>query len=112
MKLRIEDIADLPLLYAKLEEAEVCKTLNDHFKVHGNWTGLSVGETTVLWLMEILSAKSHFLLGVETWAEKNLHLLRMLLRNDEFRAGPAGWLLNPLIRTQKKSWKGLSGRRL
>jgi transposase len=87
MKLRIEDIADLPLLYSKLEEAEVCKTLNDHFKVHGNWTGLSVGETSVLWLMEILSTKSHFLLGVEAWAEKNLHLLRVLLGNDEFRAG-------------------------
>lgn len=74
--MKVEPVEDIPLLIAKFEEAGLSQLLDEHFKVHGNWQGLSLGTTTVVWLSYILSCGEHRLSPVEDWAEERLRTLQ------------------------------------
>jgi transposase len=71
-----ERVDDIPLLLAQLARMGLQPLLDEHFPIHGNWVGLSLGWVTVLWLTHILSEADHRLNHVEAWAEKRLHTLR------------------------------------
>src|SRR6266566_980527 len=74
--LTVERIDDLPLLLAQLERMGIRELLDLHFPVHGNWLGLSLGRTAMLWLAHLLSEGDHRLNQVEPWAAARLTTLR------------------------------------
>jgi transposase len=54
----------------------VAEVLDTHFPTNGNWQGLSLGWTTVVWLAFILSEGDHRLYRVEPWVKEHPHTLR------------------------------------
>ncbi len=64
---RTERVDDIPLLLAQMDKMNIAALLNKHFPMHGNWQGLSFGETVVVWLAYILSEGDHRLNSVQGW---------------------------------------------
>lgn len=71
-----ERVDDIPVLLAHMIKLGLPQLLDEHFLVHGNWQGLSLGWTTTVWLSHILSEGDHRLNQVEPWAEQRLDSLR------------------------------------
>lgn len=74
-----ERVDDLPLLMAQLREMDVPALLNQAFKVHGNWRGLSFGHLVTVWLVFVVSESNHRLSHLRPWAEQRLHTLQTSL---------------------------------
>lgn len=70
-----ERVDDIPVLLAHLIKMGLPELLDEHFAVHGNWQGLSLGWTTTVWLSHILSEGDHRLNQVQPWAEQRLDTL-------------------------------------
>ena len=49
--------------------------MNTHFPTNGNWEGLSLGWTTVVWLAFLLSGGDHRLYRVEPWVKAHRRTL-------------------------------------
>ncbi len=49
--------------------------LDTHFPTHGNWTGLSLGWVSTIWLSSILSRGDHRLVHVAPWVATRLWTL-------------------------------------
>src|SRR4051794_40420362 len=73
-----ERVDDLPLLIAQMEQMELPNLLDSHFRVNGNWRGLSPGWVLTCWLAHILSQANHRLSHVQPWAERCLMSLQRL----------------------------------
>ncbi|MFN0037151.1 MAG: IS1634 family transposase [Saprospiraceae bacterium] len=74
--MKVEHVDDIPVLYSKLKESGLGEVLNKHFQVHGNWGGVTIGQTVEAWLVFILSCGEHRLCRVEDWASERLQVLR------------------------------------
>src|SRR5215210_3588511 len=70
-----ERVDDIPILLAHLIKMGLPELWDEHFPVHGNWQGLSLGWTTTVWLGHILSEGDQRLNQVQTWAEQRLDTL-------------------------------------
>ncbi|MCL0080236.1 transposase, partial [Dehalococcoidia bacterium] len=70
-----ELVEDIPVLLAQMERMGIQPTLDEYFPTHGNWRGISLGWTSVVWLSHILSQGDHRLSHVQDWAEKRLQTL-------------------------------------
>src|SRR3979409_2642273 len=70
-----ERVDDLPAILAHLKKMRVAELLYNHFPPNGNWQGLSLGETTVVWLTFILSEGDHRLYRVEPWVKAHRRTL-------------------------------------
>jgi transposase len=79
MEIVQEQVGDLVLLGQVLQQSGLIEILDDHYPVHGNWRGPSVGQLTVGWLLYIISESDHRVSHVETWAENHLRVLRWAL---------------------------------
>src|SRR6266516_5167512 len=64
-----ERVDDIPAIIAHLKKMRVAEGLGNHFPTNGNWEGLSLGWTTVVWLTFILSEGDHRLSRVEPWVK-------------------------------------------
>jgi len=64
-----ERVDDIPAILAHLKKMGVAELLDQHFPTNGNWQGLSLGWTTVVWLAFILSEGDHRLYRVEPWVQ-------------------------------------------
>jgi transposase len=62
-----ERVDDVPAIIVHLKHMRVAELLDTHFQPNGNWQGLSLGGTTVVWLAFILSEGDHRLYRVEPW---------------------------------------------
>lgn len=71
-----ERVDDIPILLAQMERMSIQSMLDKYFPTHGNWHGISLGWTGVIWLSHILSLGDHRLNHVQNWAEKHLETLR------------------------------------
>jgi len=71
-----ERVDDIPVLLAHLEQMGVPALLDEHFPTHGNWQGLSLGWTTTIWLVHILSQADHRLNRVQDWVAQHGETLR------------------------------------
>jgi len=71
-----ERVDDIPLLLAQMERMGIQPMLDECFPTHGNWHGISLGWTSVIWLSHILSLGDHRLNHVQDWAVKHLETLR------------------------------------
>src|SRR6059058_5461590 len=78
--LRVEIVADLPVLWTTLERLELLATLDRHFPTPRNWKGpLTPGEVLAVWLLFILSQGDHCLNHVEPWIAEHQGTLSALL---------------------------------
>jgi transposase len=82
---RTERVDDIPLLLAQMDKMNIAGLLNKHFPMHGNWQGLSLGETVVVWLAYILSEGDHRLNSVQGWVAGILMTLTACLKADGLR---------------------------
>jgi len=101
-----ETIADVPLLMNILHEQlgydEILDTVSPP---HGNWLGLSPGQTLVTWLTHILSEQNHVMSHVQDWVAQLPHLwdglwqqpVRPLDLSDDRLAEVLRWLSLPEV---------------
>src|SRR5262245_22329834 len=71
-----ERVDDIPAIIAHLKKMRVAEVLDTHFPTNGNWEGLSLGWTTVVWLTFMLSEGDHRLYRVEPWVKEHPRTLR------------------------------------
>src|SRR5437879_2765354 len=74
-----ERVDDIPAIIAHLKKMRVAELLDKHFPTNGNWQGLSLGGTTVVWLAFILSEGDHRLYRVEPWVKAHRRTLSQCL---------------------------------
>src|SRR2546421_5969650 len=108
LTIETERMDDVPVLLAQMEKMGIAKLLDEHFKMHGNWGGISFGTVVVGWLSHILSEGSHKLNHVEPWAGEHLSILQSCL--DEHARGQ-DWSDDRLARVldhlgRDESWDG------
>jgi transposase len=78
--LRVEVVADLPVLWASLQRLDLPATLDRLFPAPANWRGpLSPGEVLSVWLLFVLSQGDHCLNHVEPWVARHHGTLSALL---------------------------------
>ena len=78
--LRVEVVADLPILWAILGRLELPATLNRHFPAPLHWKApLTPGEVLSLWLLFLISQGDHCLNHVSAWVEQHHGTLSALL---------------------------------
>src|SRR3954447_15613117 len=78
--LRVEVVADLPILWATLQRLELPAALDRHFPTPLHWKGsLTSGEVLSLWLLYLLSQSDHCLNHVQPWVEQHHGTLSALL---------------------------------
>src|SRR6266496_3311242 len=70
-----ERVDDIPLLIEQMQRMGLPTLLDNHFPTHGNWTGLSLGWVSTIWLSSILSRGDHRLVHVEPWVATRLWTL-------------------------------------
>lgn len=70
-----ERVDDIPLLLEQMQRMGLPTLLDEHFPIHGNWQGLSLGWVSTIWLSAILSRGDHRLVHVEPWVAKRLWTL-------------------------------------
>jgi transposase len=77
--LRNERVDDIPLLLNQMEKLNLSGLIDQHFRTHGNWQGLSIGKVVSGWLSYIVSVGDHRLNQVEAWAESIQETLKVCL---------------------------------
>jgi len=70
-----ERVDDIPVLLEQMQRMGLPTLLDTHFPTHGNWTGLSLGWVSTIWLSSILSRGDHRMVHVEPWVAKRLWTL-------------------------------------
>ena len=70
-----ERVDDMPLLLEQMQRMGLPTLFDTHFPTHGNWTGLSLGWVSTIWLSSILSQGDHRMVHVEPWVAKRLWTL-------------------------------------
>src|SRR6266705_2079362 len=70
-----ERVDDIPLLIEQMQRMGLPTLLDNHFPTHGNWTGLSLGWVSTIWLSSMLSRGYHRMVHVEPWVAKRLWTL-------------------------------------
>jgi transposase len=81
--LRVEVVADLPVLWATLQRLDLPATLDRHFPTPRNWKGpLTPGEVLAVWLLFILSQGDHCLNHVQPWLAQHQGTLSALLGKE------------------------------
>src|SRR5437867_9719612 len=77
---RVEAVADLPVLWDTLQRLDLVATLDRHFPAPANWKGpLSPGEVLALWLLFLVSQGDHCLNHVQPWVAQHQGTLSALL---------------------------------
>ena len=71
-----ERVDGIPVLLAHLIKMGLPELLDEHFVVHGNWQGPSLGWTTTMRLGHILSEGDRRLTQVQSWIQQRLETLR------------------------------------
>jgi transposase len=78
--MRVEQAADIPVLFALVKQLGLSELLGGHFPVHHLWKGeLTFGDVVATWLVHILSRGDHRLYHVQPWVEQNLHTIQACL---------------------------------
>jgi transposase len=78
----IERVDDIPVLIASMERMGLAGLADEHFRLHGNWRGISLGRVLTGWLAHVLSESDHRLNQVQDWVAKRVEALRGCLGAD------------------------------
>jgi transposase len=77
---RVESVADLPVLWATFERLDLPATLDRHFPAPLHWKGpLTPGEVLSVWLLFLVSQGDHCLNHVQPWVAQHQGTLSALL---------------------------------
>src|SRR5882757_2887401 len=77
---RVEAVADLPILWATLQRLDLPAILDRHFPVPLHWKGpLTPGEVLAVWLLFLVSQGDHCLNHVQPWVARHQGTLSALL---------------------------------
>src|SRR5664279_5780209 len=77
---RVESVADLPVLWATFERLNLPATLDRHFPAPLHWKGpLTPGEVLSVWLLFLVSQGDHCLNHVQPWVAQHQGTLSALL---------------------------------
>jgi transposase len=74
-----ERVDDIPILLAQSDTMGIPGLLDEYFKPHGNWEGISLGWTTAVWLAHIVSEGDHRLNQVQGWAAQRVQTLSICI---------------------------------
>jgi transposase len=78
--LRVEVVADLPVLWATLQRLDLPAALDRHFPAPPHWKGpLTPGEVLAVWLLFVVSHGGHCLNHVQPWVAQHQGVLAALL---------------------------------
>jgi transposase len=78
--LRVEVLADLPVLWATFQRLDLPATLDRHFPAPLHWKGpLTPGEVLAVWLLFLVSQGDHCLNHVQPWVVQHQGTLSALL---------------------------------
>src|ERR1019366_717679 len=78
--LRVEVLADLPVLWATFQRLDLPATLDRHFPAPLHWKGpLTPGEVLAVWLLFLVSQGDHCLNHVQPWVLQHQGTLSALL---------------------------------
>src|SRR3954471_2921900 len=78
--LRVEAVADLPVLWATFQRLDLPATLDRHFPAPPHWKGpLTPGEVLAVWLLFLVSQGDHCLNHLEPWVAQHRGVLWALL---------------------------------
>lgn len=78
--LRVEAVADLPVLWAAFQRLDLPATLDRHFPAPPHWKGpLTPGEVLAVWLLFVVSHGDHCLNHVQPWVAQHQGVLSALL---------------------------------
>jgi len=77
-----ERVDDIPVLLHVLEGMGLPRIINEVCPSHGNWGGLSIGETCSGWIGHILSTADHRLSHVQAWAARHINILSAILGKE------------------------------
>jgi transposase len=78
--LRVEAVADLPVLWAAFQRLDLPATLDRHFPAPLHWKGpLTPGDVLALWLLFVVSRGDHCLNHVQPWVAQHQGTLAALL---------------------------------
>src|SRR4051812_39266972 len=81
--LRVEVVADLPVLWATLQGLDFPATVDRHFPPPPHWKGpLSPGEVLALWLLFLISQGDHCLNHIAPWVAQHQGTLSALLGKE------------------------------
>src|SRR5436309_3965027 len=77
---RVEALADLPVLWATFQRLDLPATLDRHFTAPLHWKGpLTPGEVLAVWLLFLVSQGDHCLNHVQPWVADHQGVLSALL---------------------------------
>jgi transposase len=80
LQITTERVDDLPVLFWVLHDRlGIGAALDALLTRHGNWSGLSAGQTLEVWLTHILSEHNHFMSPVQDWANQRPETLARFL---------------------------------
>src|SRR6266849_7270216 len=100
-----ERVDDIPLLLSHSDKMGVPELLDDYFKPHGNWEGMSLGWTTAIWLTHILSEGDHRMNQMQGWAAHRVQTLSISTGQEvnerDFRDDRLALVLDALSDEQK-----------
>lgn len=71
MATKIERVDTIPLIIGFLEKMGVQQVIDSIFTPHGNWSGLSYGQLTVLFVTYVLHSLTHRFSGMEAWVNQH-----------------------------------------
>jgi transposase len=78
--LRVEAVADLPVLWAAFQRLDLPATLDRHFPAPLHWKGpLTPGDVLAVWLLFLVSRGDHCLNHVQPWVAQHQGTLSALL---------------------------------
>ena len=78
--LRVEVVADLPVLWATFQRLDLPAALDRHFPAPPHWKGpLTPGEVLAVWLLFLVSQGDHCLNHLEPWVAQHRGVLSALL---------------------------------
>jgi transposase len=78
--LRVEAVADLPVLWTTFQDLDLPATLDRHFPAPPHWKGpLTPGEVLAVWLLFLVSHGDHCLNHVQPWVAQHQGVLSALL---------------------------------
>jgi len=78
MTQRIERVDTIPLINAMLVNMGVEEVIDSIFRPHGNWSGLSYGQLSVLFVTYVLHSLTHRLSGMESWAKEHRTVIEQI----------------------------------
>jgi len=71
MTQRIERVDTIPVIHGMLTRMGVAEVIDSVFIPHGNWSGLSYGQLSVLFVTYVLHSLTHRLSSMESWVKEH-----------------------------------------